>query len=450
MSILPTSLFRHLGLRERELASMPARVRDLVVAEEEQSERLIGWVQLAVVLMFAALYVVAPRPTDAMAGGIEPVPVVIGAFLVFTILRLFAAYRGFLPGWLLVASMLIDVVLLYALIWTFHITYGQPPAFYLKAPTFMYIFVFIAVRALRFDPRFVISIGVFAAVGWLLMVVYAIHESGMSVVTRSFVAYLTSNLVLVGAEYDKIFTILVLTTVLALVITRARRTLITAVRQSQATADMRRFFGTGVADAITSSESVMAGSAKDCDAAILMLDLRGFSTFAGARTPHEVVAILTAYHRMVVPAIEREGGIVDKFLGDGVMATFGAVRPVATPAASALRALDAILAQREAWTNHLREAGIADPLPVNGAAVAGRVVAATLGSEDRLEFTVIGAAANLAAKLEKHNKTMRTLALTTAETYAQARREGYTGALHRLGETPLAGVDAGIDLVRVG
>jgi adenylate cyclase len=449
MSILPKSLFRHLGLREREMAGMPARVRELVAAEEERSERLIGWVQLAVVLTFATLYAIAPRPTDAMDGAIEPVPVVIGAFLVFTVLRLVAAYRGFLPGWLLVLSMLIDVALLYALIWTFHLTYEQPPAFYLKAPTFMYIFVFIAVRALRFDPRFVISIGIFAAVGWLLMVLYAIHESGMSVVTRSFVAYLTSNLVLVGAEYDKIFTILVLTAVLALAIYRARSTLLTAVRESQATADMRRFFGAGVSEAITSSESVMAGSATDRDAAIVMLDLRGFSSFATTMTPHEVVAILTTYHRMVVPVIEREGGIVDKFLGDGVMATFGAVRPMAAPAAAALRALDGILAQREAWAARLQAEGIAE-LRVNGAAVAGRVVAATLGSEERLEFTVIGSPANLAAKLEKHNKLAGTSALTTAETYRQAQREGYARTLEDLGPSAVPGVDGPVHLMRVG
>jgi adenylate cyclase len=450
MPLLPSSLFRHLGLPARETMSMPARVAELVVKEEESSERLIGWVQLAIVSTFAALYMIAPRPTDAMDALLEPVPLVIGAFLLFTVLRLVAAYRGFLPGWLLVLSMLMDVALLYALIWTFHLTYAQPETFYLKAPTFMYIFVFIAVRALRFDPRFVLSIGVFAAVGWLFMVVYAVDRGGAEVITRSFVTYLTSNMVLIGAEFDKIFTILVLTAVLALALFRARRTLLTAVRESQATADMRRFFGTGVADAITSSESVMAGSAKDCDAAILMLDLRGFSSFAATRTPHEVVAILTAYHRMVVPVIEREGGIVDKFLGDGVMATFGAVRPVPQPAASALRALDGIMAQRQAWQAHLSAAGIGDPLTVNGAAVAGRVVAATLGSEDRLEFTVIGAAANLAAKLEKHNKAMGTAALTTSETYAQAVREGYTGALDELGATSVPGVDGTIHLVRVG
>ncbi|MEM8552896.1 MAG: hypothetical protein AAGF45_11000, partial [Pseudomonadota bacterium] len=149
---LPASLFSHLGTTESDTERMPRRVSSIVTGEEERSERLIGWVQLSIVCTFAALYFLAPRPVDAMDAFFEPVPIVLQVYLAFTIGRLIAAYRGFLPGWLLVASMVADVVLLYALIWSFHIAYDQPAAFYLKAPTFAYIFVFITVRALRFDP----------------------------------------------------------------------------------------------------------------------------------------------------------------------------------------------------------------------------------------------------------------------------------------------------------
>ncbi|MEM8852671.1 MAG: adenylate/guanylate cyclase domain-containing protein [Pseudomonadota bacterium] len=368
---LPKSLFRHLGLREEETAHMPARVAELVSLEEERSERLICWVQLSIVATFATLYFLAPRPIDAADSMFEPVPIAIGAYLLFTVARLTAAYLRFLPGWLLVLSMIVDVVLLYTLIWSFHIDYKQPAAFYLKVPTFAYIFVFIAVRALRFDPRFVLSQGLFAAAGWVVMVGYAISQSGPEIITSSFVAYLTDNLVLIGAEFDKIFTILLVTGVLSLALYRARRTLLTAVREGAATREMRRFFGAGVADRITSAETAaMAGDAVDRDAAILILDLRGFSQFAADRTPREVVDVLTAFHGVVMPIITREGGVVDKFLGDGVMATFGAVSPSDTAAADALRALQAIMQTREDWLTHLSSKGLPD-LPVNGGPCRG-------------------------------------------------------------------------------
>jgi adenylate cyclase len=263
------------------------------------------------------------------------------------------------------------------------------------------------------------------------------------------VDYLTGNLVLIGAEFDKIFTILLLTGVLTLALYRARATLLTAIREEAATRDMRRYFGAGVAEAITSSErEAMAGDAEEREAAILVLDLRGFSQFAATRSPDEVVAMLTAYHSLVVPVIARHGGVVDKFLGDGLMATFGALRPSDTAAADALRALDAVMALTTAWDETVTARG-SQRLPINGAAVSGRVVAATLGSDSRLEFTVIGAAANLAAKLEKHNKQAGTAALTDADTLSRAREQGYSDTPAALGAACVAGVDHPVQLHRL-
>ncbi|GAB5377629.1 MAG: adenylate/guanylate cyclase domain-containing protein [Acuticoccus sp.] len=446
---LPKSLFLPLGVNEAERETMPARIAALVTAEEWRSEKLIGWVQLAIIAIFASLYAIAPRPSDAMDAMFEPVPLVLSLYGAFTVLRLVAAYRGFLPGWLLVISMIADVALLYTLIWTFHLAYGQPAAFYLKVPTFAYIFVFIAVRALRFDPRFVVSQGIFAAIGWLLMVLYAVNDAGTGIITRSFVDYLTDNLVLIGAELDKIFTILICTAVLSLAILRARRILLVAVREGAARRDMDRYFGAGVAEAITSNEeAAAAGDATGRDAAILMLDLRGFTRFAGNHPADEVVATLTEYHRMVVPIVQRHGGVVDKFLGDGVMATFGALEPSRTAARDSLTALMEVMEAATGWDRTLHERGY-EAMPINGAAVAGRVVAATLGNEERLEFTVIGAAANLAAKLEKHNKVAETRALTDEETYMRAKAEGFCGEGDPVGAFEVSPLTAATPIIRL-
>ena len=80
-------------------------------------------------------------------------PYALAAYFGFTVLRLGLAYRGRLPGWLLSLSVVIDMALLMGLIWSFHLQYHQPPSFYLKAPTLLYVFIFIALRALRFEAR---------------------------------------------------------------------------------------------------------------------------------------------------------------------------------------------------------------------------------------------------------------------------------------------------------
>jgi adenylate cyclase len=410
-------------------AELPKRVKDLIRAQEAASERLIGWAQLGLVAIFGALYLVAPRPADAGMAMLAPVPIALTGYLAFTLLRLRLAYRDALTGWLLILSILVDIVLLLGLIWSFHVQYGQPLAFSLKVPTFIYIFVFIALRALRFDHRYVLAAGAFAALGWLAVVGLAIGGSSADAITRNFVAYLTSNRILIGAEIDKVVTILMVTGLLTIAARRAQHTLVTAVREETGGREIRRFLSGGVAEAITRAETeVEAGQAAGRHAAIMMLDIRGFTRFSTSVPPAEVVRMLTGFHARAVPLIRRHGGVVDKFLGDGVMATFGAVTPSPTAAADALRALDAIMAEALAWRADLTGMGLAMPLEVNGSVAAGPVVFATIGDAERLEYTVIGEAANLAAKLEKHNKAEGTRALTTWQTYELACVQGYVAA----------------------
>ena len=428
--------------------SFPARVTALIRDHDDRSERIIGWAQLGLVLILSALYIIAPRPADApprMLG--DPVPTVLSAYFVFTAFRLFLAYRGRIPGWILLISIIVDVGLLLALIWSFHDNYGQPPAFSLKVPTFVYIFAIIAMRALRFDYRYVLAAGVAAAVGWALLVGLAVMESPPDTITRNFSTYLNSNHILIGAEFDKIITVLMVTVLLAAAIRRAQNTLHVAVREETAGKEIRRFLSGGVVDAITQSEhAIEAGEAAERHAAILMLDIRGFTRLSTTLPPKAVVEVLTGFHARIVPIIEKHGGVIDKFLGDGVMATFGAIEPSPTAAADAVRALEEIMAEADLW-GHAPHAGPA--LEINGAVASGAVVFATLGNGERLEYTVIGEAANLAAKLEKHNKIEATRALVCANTYDLAVAQGYspTRAHERRGQCRGAGVLEPMDIV---
>jgi adenylate cyclase len=428
---------------------LPDRVKGLIAAREAESERLIGWVQLVLTATFGALYMIAPRPADAQMAMFAPVPFALAGYAMFTAARLWLAHRSYLPGWLLVLSIFADTALLLSLIWSFHVQYSQPAAFSLKVPTFIYIFVFIALRALRFDHRYVLSAGLFAALGWTMIVLLAIRSGDGSEITRNFVTYLTSNSIMIGAEFDKIFTVLMVTAILTIAVQRGQRLLVTAVREEAAGREIRRFLSKGVADAITSAATLIeAGHGTERNAAILMLDIRGFTKFSTTVPPHEVVQMLTGFHRRVVPLVHRHGGVVDKFLGDGVMITFGAVEPSETAAADALRATRAIMEEARRWQQELSASEAGPRLEVNGAVAAGRVVFATLGDRDRLEYTVIGEAVNLAAKLEKHNKVAATRALTPTATYELALAQGYSVAHDPrcLPGSLVAGVDGPMDL----
>jgi adenylate cyclase len=446
-------------------AILPARVERAIAAEQDRSEQIIGWFQMGIVLLFGALYIVSPPAQgmmfDPMLATWLPRVVVsllvavlaksVGyallAYFIATVIRIVWSYRARLPGWSLVISIAIDMALLMGLIWSFHIHYGQPPAFYLKAPTLIYVFIFIALRALRFEARYVIIAGAMAAVGWLALVAYAamFDPNGMPT-TRNYVEYMTSARILWGAEIDKIVAILVVTALLALAMRIARGLLVRAVAEGEAARDLKRFFSADVAQQITGAdERIQPGQGRMVDAATVFLDLRGFTVLSRDLPPEQTVALLGEYQARMVPLIQRHDGSIDKFLGDGILASFGCARPSATYAADALAAVDAVMAEAASWSEQRRAAGL--PAVNVGAAVAsGNVLFGAVGDATRLEYTVIGDAVNLAAKLEKHTKAEKVRALCDGDTYALAQRQGYGVAKEVRVARAVAGVDQPVDL----
>ena len=409
----------------RVLDALPERTRQAIREDQAQAEILIAWVQLAIVAGFASVYTAAPMATMRAEPHFEPLPWVLGTYAVVTAIRLGLAYARVLGGVLLAASVVIDLGLLMALIWGFHIQYAQPPAFYLKVPTLLTAFIFIALRALRFEVRYVALAGLSAAVGWACLVAYAVITTPGAVVMRDFVGYMTGNRILIGAEVEKILAISAVTAVLCLAIARARRLLVRAAIDGAAARDLARFFDPTVAQRIrAAAQPLKAGEGEARDAAILFLDIRGFTRLGTTLAPSALMALLTEYHARLVPLIQQHGGTIDKFLGDGILATFGAAERSDRYAADALAAIDAVMTEADRWRAE-REAAGELALAINAGVAVGRIAFGAVGDERRLEYTVIGDTVNLAAKLEKHNKLEGTRALATADTLERALVQGY-------------------------
>lgn len=431
--------------------NLPERVQVAIRQQQERSEIIIGWVQLLIVAALATVYESSSMPEGVVQFDYSFETQVFVIFGVFCLVRLFLAYRRLLRPWMLYLSVVADIALLMGLIYSFHYKYAQPAAFYLKAPTLLYVFLFIALRALRFEARFVLFTGLVAAIGWTILVLYVLSGRGGPdwPVTDDFVEYITTNTVLFHAEVDKLIAIAVTTLVLALAIARARHLLVRAVSEGAAARDLSRFFDPGVAQRIRSATmAIKAGEGELRDVAILAVDLRGFTRLSTELAPAEVMKVLQDYQGRICPQIVGNGGSIDKFLGDGILASFGAVSASATPVADALRAADAVLEAVEQWARDRRAAGLA-PLGVGMALAAGRVVFGAVGDAERLEFTVIGDAVNFTAKLEKHNKEEGTRALTDARTYALAEAQGYIPPRNRerRSRRTVAGVAEPIDIV---
>ena len=405
---------------------LPERVRTMIRAEQDRSEILIGWVQLAGVILFAVVYALAPKTFDADVM-FAPVPWALGAYFAFTLVRLGLAYRHGLPGWMIVASVIVDMTVLMVTIWSFHLQYGQPPGFSLKAPTMLYVFILIALRSLRFEARYVVLAGAAAVFGWIVLLVYALEATpGDQDLTRDYVEYITSAKILIGGEVDKLLSITLVTAILALALARAHRLLVRAATEQAAAHDLSRFFAPEVAQAIVASEQgIRPGEGRLRNAAILFVDIRGFTPLAHSLPADDVMALLAEYQGRTVPVIEAHGGRVDKFLGDGIMATFGAALESETYAADALRTVRAIAETIDRWNV---ERGPGRAIAIGMGAAAGPVVFGAVGDASRLEFTVVGDAVNLAAKLEKHCKHEHVRGLVPLASLAVARDQGFTAA----------------------
>ena len=403
-------------LGEGPKGTPPERVRWLIHEQQVRSEILIGWVGFVLVLFFLVLYTVSPKTSAGTR--FLPVPWVLCAFFAVTGLRLVLAYRRWLNPAFLITGVCLDIALLLGLIWSFHLQYQQPAPFYLKVPTLLYVFIFIALRALRFEPMYVIAAGLSAAVGWLVLLVYA-ASSGDMVVTRDYVRYMTSNSVLIGAEIDKVIAILAVTGVLALALVRSRRILYRAVLDSVLAKDLSRFVAPEVAERISTSErGLQAGEGEVREASVLFTDIEGFSTFSEQVSPERLVMLLNEYFEAMSGIVDRHGGVITQFQGDAMLITFNTVRDDPDHAAKAVRtAIEIEQLTRE------RLFGGAVRMRTRCGINTGRIVAGAVGSAERLLYTVHGDEVNIAARLEQLNKKYGTYVLASESTVRAAGAE---------------------------
>ncbi|MGI9350442.1 MAG: adenylate/guanylate cyclase domain-containing protein [Rhizobiaceae bacterium] len=411
----------------RDMGTLPERVQVALRQRERVNEIVVRIIQLVIVLMFSVLYFLAAK--TGQAADFQPVPYVLLAYVVLSLIGLVWSVRAKIPDWAVYGSIIFDFSLLYSLMVSFHFQYEQPASFILKAPTLLYVFIFISLRALRLEWKFVAAAGAVGAFGWIAVVAYALNWDPENMdITHSFVQYMTSNSILIGAEVDKIISILSVTVILALVVNSSSNLLVTAVTEQTAASDFSRFFDKRIAQDIRSSDTILeAGNGERRMMAIINIDIRGFSVLAAEREPSQVMQMLSAYQGRVVPILQENGAIIDKFMGDGIMATFGMDQENRELCRMSLEAAEAILLDNQKWEDEEPSITETGPLRIGIGISHGPVSFGAVGKGDRLEMTVIGAPVNTAAKFEKHNKVLGTECIVSKDLWEAALSEGYKG-----------------------
>ncbi|MGB5975437.1 MAG: adenylate/guanylate cyclase domain-containing protein [Nodosilinea sp.] len=173
---------------------------------------------------------------------------------------------------------------------------------------------------------------------------------------------------------------------------------------------MAQFLPKTIVEAAFESPLDLLQQPQKCSVTVVVTDLRGFTHFAESLEPQAALAFLNRYQGTLATIVERHGGWVDKFMGDGMLAVFGALDPLENHALSALTAVVAMIQEVEEIS----------PLPMGVGVHSGPVVAGCLGTGGRLEFTVIGDTVNVAARLEALTKALGYPLLVSETTEQQA------------------------------
>ncbi len=170
-------------------------------------------------LIFGALYSSSLQALNLWA------PVILTGLILTSALRYLLACRTPFLSWVFELINLVDIAIFLLLIWSYQFSYETTAGSVLKAPSLTFLFVLIALRALRFHPIPILMTGSAAAFGWGLMVWLSFLKGGQNSITKSYSAYLTSENILISAEIEKMAALGALTLFLAFATRKARKIL---------------------------------------------------------------------------------------------------------------------------------------------------------------------------------------------------------------------------------
>jgi adenylate cyclase len=281
----------------------------------------------------------------------------------------------------------------------------------LRGQEFLYVLLLLAEAALTYSPRRVLWTGVSILVIWSIGVftIYSQPDTlrfndaaAEGALTSAVVLDLSFEPAFVGltAWYTQLIATFLFTLLIALTVWRSRRTLLNRVEAEVVRADLARYVSPDVAEALTTRVSTGFGDPKTRTVAILFADIVGFTKLTETLSAERTFALLRSFQERSCAVVFKHGGTLDKYLGDGFMATFGSVDDRSDMAARALACAFDLQQEINRWNGKRSDRGAA-PLRVSIGVHCGPVTVGNLGGKERVEFTVVGDVVNVASRLEE-------------------------------------------------
>jgi adenylate cyclase len=308
-----------------------------------------------------------------------------------------------------------------------------PTAFVYRFDGFIYFFIFLALSTLAYSWRTIWGIGIWVAllwligflgVGWFGHTIPALTEAaevafqGHALVEEE----LDPNSIRPDIRVQEVVVILIVAAILTLKGWRSNKLLMRQANIAAERANLSRYFPSSLVDVLASTDRDI-GAVRTQNVAVLFTDIVGFTEFAEQHSPDEVMDLLREYHAFVERSIFQNGGTLDKYLGDGVMATFGTPETTPRDASNALKAATQLIEETEAFNKELEAKGIS-PIEVSIGVHFGPVILGDIGPSRRLEFAVVGDTVNVASRLEASTRELGCRCVVSEELMQHAGEAG--------------------------
>lgn len=285
-------------------------------------------------------------------------------------------------------------------------SYLIPPAVAMDGSRFVFFFMFLMQSTFSFRPRLVLWCSFCIAGARTGMLVWFLNQPGvftnLSLPQQTAEAFLKArpnpNFIFLGFWSTEILVSLLVAAGLAVVVRRSRRLVQSRAIAERSRANLARYFSPNVVDHLSTSKDQLS-TVREQDVAVLFADIIGFTKMCENEPAVKVIELLRDYHNRLGRAVFDNGGALDKYIGDGLMATFGTPDQGPHDARNALKCALDMLAALESW-NAERAAAGAPTVRVGIGLHYGSVIAGDIGNERRLEYSVIGDTVNIASRLE--------------------------------------------------
>lgn len=312
-----------------------------------------------------------------------------------------------------------------------------PTALIYQFEVFQFFYFILAAGVLSYSWRTVIAIGNWTAVLWLVGAVciwwfgrtdpqVTAAASAMFPGQADLVRQMNPNLVHWDLRLQEIVVFVVVACILAVAVKRYQALVLDSAETARERANLSRYFSPTVVDELSKKDEPL-GQVRTHDAAVLFVDIVGFTAYADGRPASEVIETLRAFHAEMEGQVFAHGGTLDKYLGDGLMASFGTPSPLADDAERAVACVRGMVA-RMAVLNAARSAANMPRIDARFGLHFGQVVLGDIGA-NRMEFAVLGDTVNTASRLEALTRAMNVQAIASdAVIRAAGAKQGWTRA----------------------